>query len=431
MLSLAIAIVAVGGCESKGIKRPPPTTIRVINAAPHYPDVAVRREQNLEMTLEYGQGGTVRFDSGLYEFNFDTSLPDGSAQRIGKLSVTLTEDLVHTFVIVESANAVAPFLIESPPFESASDAEVIVVHAAKGHGAFDVYFETAGANLAAAAPLGSLAYREDSPPDTRTPDNYRVYLTAPGDPSTVLFESQTVPVLAGESSVMGILDDGGVGISQLVVTRFSQQGSAVLSDVNAQSGMRIVNGISDRTDRDVLVEGQLLFPAAAYGVPTGYVTTASGTSTLSVTPVGNPGAEELSVATPFPTGRLATTIIAGDLTDGLSRVTVTDDRRSLRTQATLRLLNGASLLNPIDVFIEPPGTDISQRFPLISLTAPGAAPLQDVEEGTYDLTLLDFTNGTVLAGPQSLTFANGGVYGILILDAVGGSTADVVLFEGF
>ena len=51
--------------------------------------------------------------------------------------------------------------------------------------------------------------------------------------------------------------------------------------------------------------------------------------------------------------------------------------------------------------------------------------------GTYELTVQDTLNRTILAGPTTITLNDSGYYGLLISDNVGGSTVDITQFDDF
>lgn len=438
-LALALIASVLAGCSGgEGRTRPPPASIVVINAVPGYGNLDFRREENDSIAvLAFGEGASDSFDSGPYDFNVDL-LPSGTSARfrLATVSATLAPNGRYVFVLSEDGNGtISPFVVEAPNTSpSGSEAQTLIIDAAASGGSYDVYLEPEGTDLLTATSLGNIGYRQHLPPTTRTDGAYRLYLTAPGDPTDVRFESESITLPPGTSSIMTIKDEGGVGVGTLDLVFFGTT-SVVFTDANVQSGLRVINAIADMTDRDITLDGAYtppLFPAVAYGTATDYAEAAPGTHEVNVTPVGNP-VDELASAVGLIEARLHTILISGDTTTGLGRAILTDDPRPRNGESTIRFLNGASLLGPIEFYFNPPGYDINSPFvaPQTLLNAPGGSERGTFPPGEYELTLRDLDTQAIVAGPTTVTLTGGGVYEILAVDAVGGSTADVVFLGDF
>ena len=85
----------------------------------------------------------------------------------------------------------------------------------------------------------------------------------------------------------------------------------------------------------------------------------------------------------------------------------------------------------IDIYFEIPGTDITTVNPLLFLGVTDVTDRIRLAPNDYEITVVDAITQAVLAGPQILTVDDGGVYGVLLLNAVGGSTVDIQLFDDF
>jgi hypothetical protein len=65
------------------------------------------------------------------------------------------------------------------------------------------------------------------------------------------------------------------------------------------------------------------------------------------------------------------------------------------------------------------------------VAAPSISQFAGLVPADLELTVRDADTSTIVAGPTPVTLAAGGLYGILALDSVGGSTVDIVLFDDF
>lgn len=431
-----LAMTALGGCGGKGTSRPPPTNLRVVHAAPSYGSLSFLREAHNEGDLDFGAGAALSFDSGQYDFHFARTLSDGTLEHVANISTTLSPDSDYIFVATQPATgaAIEPIVVESTHFvPTSADAEVTLIHAGTALGAFDVYIEPEGTDLTTATPVGSLAYSESLPPTMVADGAYRVYLTDPGQPANVAFESPTFSLAAARSTALVITNGGGRGTAPITLVAVGDS-SVELQPVDQPGAVRVINAIADRIDRDIGVDGQLsppAFPAVAFGSVSAYQTFASSVHDLNVAPVGNPGAIEHTEAFTIQPGAIQTILVAGDPNDAIVSALTPEDRRSIDGQARFRIFSATNLLGDLEFYLTDPGTDINTAFPVGVLAPPSASVIRALPAGDYELTVRDYDTQTIVAGPQTLTLADGKLYGILAVDSPGGATADIVLFDDF
>jgi len=434
LTALAVLLI-LAGCDGDGILRPPPTTLYAFNAASNIENVFLLREEQLEATMNYGDGTRVSFDSGQYDFHLEIQplLPTAQA-RVYSESLTLSAEQEHIFVTIAPGGApeIMSFAIDKPP-EDLAAVRWAIVHAFEGLGPLDVYVEASGTDLSGATARGTLSFGGEALVFNFDIAGPHLYLTSAGNPTDIIFESTTQVLLPGTDEVLVISDPGNQGTLDIMVSRV-RANTLRFGEVGQGSQLRIVNATEDRTDRDVYLTDTTqapLFGALAFGLLSDYLPVEIATYDIITTPVGNPGTEEGSVSWFATPGRYTTAILTGSAADGITHTVLQEDKRSISGQSTVRLLNAATLFTRVLLYITAPGTDITETNPRIEIGAPATAQRLPVLPGEYELYVADAFTRAVLAGPLPVTLADGGVYGILLLNAEGGSTIDIALFDDF
>jgi hypothetical protein len=333
-------------------------------------------------------------------------------------------------VITEDGANLNPIVFNSPDFSTtASDAELIVVHAAPALSGTDVYLTAPGADLSAANPIASLSFRQTSNPQTAAVGDYQLSITAAGDPLNVLFSSSTLTLAAGASNLLVITDDAGEGTGTISVVRTSST-TEVLADVNAPTNIRVINAAGDTLARDVAIDddfANLLFAAVPFAAPTDFVPVPSGGRKFTITPAGNAGVLELEYTSTLATGRIYTVLIASG-TSALTAQTFTEDRRRVNDQSTVRLLNGST--QALEFFILEVGTSIEGVQPF-QLLAGEASQAFVVRPSDRELTLRIPGTQTIALGPVPITLDDAGIHSILAVNGATPETSEVVLFDDF
>jgi hypothetical protein len=432
-------LVAVAGCQGEGVTRPPPTdNVNFFDAASNLSNVVFVREEDFgnSIPLVYGDangGQSASYDSGQYDFHLEY-FPGGATTpvRAVTFSETLSPDLDYTFVAIAPGGQpqVLKFTADDRP-DNATASRVTIMHAHGGLGDLDVFFEPPGTDLTTAVPRGTISFASDALSFEVQPIPYRLYLTPAGDPSNVLFESSNQSyesVVANDFLVVS--DPGELGLTDVFVSRVGTQ----IGQVGLRSSLRVIHGLGDRLDRDIYLDDTLsapLFPAQPFGVVSEDIEVDSGSHSFIVTPVGNPGTEELSFTYVAASG-LRHTILVSERSDGtITGQVLAEDKRSIAGQGTLRVLDGAGLFEVVNVYVTTPGTDITAIGPNIQMLPPGYSPRAAFPPGDYEITIEDEITKAILTGPTTVTLEDGGVYGILIVNGIGGSTVDLVLYDDF
>ena len=428
------ALIVTAGCDSDGIERPPPTTVHVFNAASNIASVAVLREEILLIETNYAGGTQQTFDSGPYDFHLQT-LPVGSflSERV----LTFREDLGprrdNLFVILARDGEPEVFVSSTEEFSAdTGTARWTLFHAFDGLGDLDVYVEPADTDLTQAVPRGRIAFA--------TPLTFefaialpRLYLTAPGDPTSIIFESLGQDVLPNTSEVLVISDPGNQGSYDILVSRV-RANTGRLAQEGQQSAVRMINLTEDRTARDVYLDDTTeppLLAAFAYGELTPYLVVEPTQHSIISTPVDNPGTVEGQVGWFATPGRVFTVFLTGDASTGITHNIVAEDNRSLDGEVSLQIISGATLFAQHEVFIVDPGTDITTVNATVTLQPPAFTQRLRLLPGDYELFVRDDLTDAVIAGPEPLSMGDGGVYSLILSNSLDGSTVDAELIEDF
>jgi len=433
---LVCAALLFSGCSDTGRKAPGKTTVQVANAAPGFPSLQFRREQDVNGAVElpFKDGRTFVYDADTYDFFVSEptfSVPDPG--RDWTFATTLDANQIYQFILTEVAGEVVPVVTTVPPLPTGDAAQIFGLHAAASLPAMDLYFERPGVGIAGATPRATVNPTEQFSPRTLPSGDYELFVTTAGNPADVWLTSPTINLPAGTNSSFIIVDQRGTGTERINVMLVQGGGSTALFDRNSPSELRTLNGAPDQLPRDVAINSQFtppLFSATPFAAPTAYKPVPLGAYPVQVTPVGNPGVLEIDTTTVGVIGERVTMLFGGQ-TGALQPVFAVDDNRRYNREARLRLMNAASQFTAIDFTIVLPDADPNLVFPQATLFPPGAAPYVTLHAGDYDLYMHQVGTPTILLGPTRITLAAGGIYGVLAVDGPDTATASAVYFDDF
>ena len=432
--SLLVLALGLTGCGKGGLKAPPKVEVAAVDAAPGYDSLDFVRVKKHEQTLNYTGGVFFSFDADHYDFHFDVTPPGATSYvDVATFNETLVAGRDYFFVAAQAAGQVAPITFDEPAFDTASsDAQVLVVQANEQLGPVDVYLEPSGTDLTTATPLGNLSFMDYTSPATRAPGDYVLTVTAPQDPATILYQSSTtVTVAAGDSDLVVLAAGPGGGLGDIVASVTNAGASTTVIDKNAKTALRVINAAADQADRDIYLDKNFTtaaYPSAAYGVPSAYTTLASGAHDIAVTPAGNVGAIQLEETQTLNGSSYYTYLVTGD-SNGLNGLLVPEDHRSAAEGARVQFIDGATQFTTLYFYLLPAGTDITTAYAQSTLVAPSDAAATLFAPGDYELTLVDASTGTTVAGPTAVTLNAGGVYGVLAVNGADTSTAKGIIID--
>jgi len=153
----------------------------------------------------------------------------------------------------------------------------------------------------------------------------------------------------------------------------------------SKTRFRLVNGVVDESDLNVLEDGNSVNSNLAYGTSTGYLSAHAGSHQIQIEASGTFNAFLTQTLT-FNSGT-DTTILPFNFSSSPQSLTLTDDNSAPTSgNAKLRLINVSPSLGTADVYIVSPGTDINTVSPTISNFAFGSASAyQSLAAGNYEI----------------------------------------------
>ena len=429
---LGMSVLSAGCDGNSGRTDPPNASIQVIHASPSLGPVIFKRVQANATPLEFRQGTTFSWDVDTYTLNFDVLDVDDSVRQTISLQATLEQDNAYFLVLRDVGGQPEPLLIERPATIQGTGAEVEILHAATTLGAVDVYMDIENFDLSMATSRGSIDYDEVLSIPSVSGGTYEIVLTDAGNRANVRLDTESIGIAGAQGLFLVIVDGAGTGLSPFVLT-VGDIGGTTLNDRNSQSGIRVINALSDREAINVGIDGQLTPPLIA-GVPfasaSAFEQIAPGDHDLNVESTLTPGTLDVDEAITAPLGLYQTWLITGD-TGSMDATLFEEDLRVVAAESQLRVFHGSPQNGVTEVFVVPPGTDITTVPPTASAAAAATTLPVRVAPGDYEITVTEQATDAVLAGPIAATIAAGGYYGILLTDAAAGTGLEVTLLFDF
>jgi len=205
---LVCAVLALVGCD-QGRQAPLKVVVRVANVAPGFAELGFRREQTEPSGMSFKSAQEFSWDADTYDFYIDERSLTGAAARTWTVARQLQTDRNYTFVLTEVGGEVVPVVLEHGA-APAADTQILAQHAGGGLPAMDLYLERPGVGIAGATPRGSLAAQGQLAARTLPSGDYELWLTAAGNPATVLFASNTIALAAGTTTTFIVTPEGEV-----------------------------------------------------------------------------------------------------------------------------------------------------------------------------------------------------------------------------
>lgn len=439
LLALILAGLALGGCTES--QRPTATgkgAIRAVHAMPSGPDVNFLIEERSLGTLAFrGATSTQQFDDLTYNFNFDVQLPGQSAvQRVATQSLAVVADMDYVFALTGTLDAPSVVLWETPEREFGGDETVFKAsagHLAADVGAVDVYLAPPGTAPAVGQERGTLSFGDRLEPFEAESGDYVFTVTGAGDPSDVLFTSNTQALAARSSALFTIQDADPSLTSAISVQRVGGDGAVTpLGDTRFPPTRRFFHAALGTAGVDVVVDDDFAAPVVSnlsFGTLSADTAVPGGSTDFTLTQAGNPGAILFEEEQTVPINNRSTAFITGPPGE-IDVVTFTDNRRPVADLGKLRMTLLSENFEEVDLYLFEAGTDIADVSPNLpgfdSLLTSGY--LQR-EANAYELTVTVAGEKTVAAGPFALDLANGDVIELAIIDTPDPNRLDIVAYD--
>lgn len=404
-------------------------SIRFVHAAASQGGTDFLLEERTQGTLNYsGASSVTSIDAGPYDLHVETLVSD-SATPARTISIVgnIEPETEHMYVLYDDNGSLALTEYTTPQaVVEGTNVEVRVLNAIVGSAAVDFYLEADGADLSAATPRASAAYKQMSAPFTVTSGEYRLTITEAGN-LNVLYESTPFTSNDATATVLAAFAGAGQSTAAIRVSSLVRGNSTplVLVDSRTQSEIKVINAALTAGPLDVIVDEDFTTPlhaAIAPGATTGLAPLATGDRQIQVTPAGNMGVIESDQTISVSAAVNRTQLLAGTAGAITSGIYV-DDNRGFAARSRYRVRHGASSFAAVDFYLHEPGAaiaDVSPQARGLQVTAAELVAASFPDDYEISIVLNDAdsstTDTTVIAGPLAVTFEDSRVYEIILFD---------------
>jgi len=409
--------------------------LRALHASPDAPPVNIRVNGAQALAnVDYGQGSAFLDAPKSAHVEVEAIIPDGNAVVLDR-TLELSYSTEYTVLAVgEVADPIDTLVVSNPTGEviAAGSLRAQVVHAAPNAPAVDVYVTAPGAALESSTPVNSsaLAYGQFTGRAQVPAGDYRIRVTAAGQPGTVVYDSGAVALAAGADLLIAAIENTGPGAAPIQLVALDGQGAARLLDAATPASVVAIHASPDAPAVDLLADVIDTAANEALGVARGVAfpqacripaVPAPGSYSISVTPAGNPGVTALQLPLQTVKGAELTAIVTGYLgsTPALQPLALTTVTRPVVTEAKLRVTHASPGTGNVDLYLLPDGASLATATASFAAVPFGTStPVLSLAPGTYDVYVTPAGNKSVVAiQVQNLALTGGEVLDVLARDA--------------
>jgi hypothetical protein len=297
----------------------------------------------------------------------------------------------------------------------------------------DVFVTTPGADLTTTAPLGSFAFKETLGPVEVASGDYQIRVTLVGDPATVVYDSGTLTLNAGDDLLLSAVNNTLTGAAPISLVALTGAGSAEILDAATPANLRVVHASADAPNVDVIANDAVtLVSDLPFTQAAGFLDVDPATYNVKVTAAGNAGAVVIDADLTLDAGTSYDVLAVGGLAS-IEPLVLADDFRRVATEAKLRVVHASPTAQDVDIYVTAPGTDINSVSPtLAAVPFKANTGFLGLAPGTYEVTVTPAGSKTAAIGPAEITIDASGVYTAIARDAVGGGAPlNLILLDDF
>ncbi|QIZ76147.1 DUF4397 domain-containing protein [Ferrimonas lipolytica] len=430
-LLLILASVALVACSDSdddndsAISAAENSYIRVLHASSDAPkvNVAVDGAEALADVDYLAGSGFLMLPAGTHSISVDAILADSTTTTvIGPAQLDFSADSEYSVVALGNVadGSLAPLILERSKSEfGAGNIRLQVLHASSAAPAVDIYVTQPNADITAVdATLSNVAFGDYSGLIEVAAGDYQVRITL-ASTKDVVYDSGTLPLETGTDLLLAAVNNTLTGISPVALIAWSNDGTTVISDTNAGSELRVVHASPDAPAVNVLANGATVLTDVPYTAFSDYLNVPQGDYTVQVEPTAAVGTYVIDADVTL-TKDVAYTVLAINNVADIAPLVVTDMRRSIATEAGLRLLHASPSAGNVDIYVGV-DADISDESPAFTDVAIGQETGRvALNPGDYYVTVTPTGTQSAAIGPLLLSLAAGDVVTAVARDEIGG-----------
>jgi len=425
--ALVASSLVIGACGSDS-NDTPRTQLRVIHASPDAPKVNVLLNGEAVLTeVNYKEGsGFTNPARGTYDVSVDAITPSGDVTVIDVPGVEFLATTQYSILAIGKVadSTLAPLVIANLRLPVPSgQARAQVVHAAPDAPAVSVYVTAPGADLTTATALGTFSFGDELGPVDVPAGSYQIRVTLADNPGAVVYDAGTVALANGANLLLVAVANTTTGSAPISLLVNDGETQSELLDVDTPADVRAGHLSPDAPAVDVIVNNDLanpLFNAATFPSLTSYASVPPATYNIKVVDDASQTLTVIDADLPVVAGQSYSVLAVGLLAD-IEPLVLTDDRRSVATEARVRIVHGSPSAGPVDIYVAAPGTDINTISPTFA-NVPFKANTGYVglTGATYDVSVTPAGTKSPVAIFATLAIENGDVFTAIARDAPGG-----------
>lgn len=395
--------------------------VRVFHASPDAPKVNLWvNDAVVKSGLDYQQStGNLILSEGSYKVAVEGVIPGGNQVVIGPVNLALAGNTHYDVIAVNAVSKIeSVVLTDAGKLSDAAKVRVRVAHLAATAPEIKVFVIAPGADLTSATPLGSFAFKGTLDPVEVAAGNYQIRVTLANN--AVVFDSGSVNLAAGKDLLVGAIPNVGNGTSPIRLAVLDGDNTAILADKSAGSDLRVVHDSANAPAVDVIANNtnsaaisNLAFPAF-----TNYLNLPAATYNFKVTATGTFTPAVINADVPLVNGEQYTLLAVGAL-PSIEPLLLTDNNRSVATEAKVRLVHGSTLAGNVDIYVLPNGTSTANQNPAFTNVAFKASTgYVSLAAGKYDVIITPTGQPAIAAIKVTVDVKGGGVYTAVARDGV-------------
>jgi hypothetical protein len=437
LVASSLLLVACDDDDDHDRPTPPVTDsqLRVTHASPDAPAVNVYVNGNLTLSdVDYKESsGIIALNAGDYEVEVRGILPGGAETTvIGPTTITLTQDQRLDVVAVNPVATITVDTVTTDISEAVTDVQVSVLHAAPAVADVDIYVTAPGDAIADATPIDA-NYGDDAGPLTLAANtDYRIRITPDGS-STVVYDSGETPLNfpAGTDLLLAAVENTtNIGSNPVNLIALSADGAAELYDAATGSQVRVVHASYDAGPVDVFVGGGEVLTNVDFTGSSNYgdVEAPAGEYSFVVAAAADNTIKPIDISVTIDQGISYTAYAIGSLADDtIAPLLLADDRRSIATQASIRVVHASYNVAeeiPVDVYLTDSDVITDATAAITNLAYGEYTDQIAVSEGTYTITVTAHDDKSVVVYQNSATLEAGTNYTVIARDLIEDENTD-------